>query len=229
MPKILRVGPGSLLGLGFRPDAQGSLGAEAPLSAEGPQGPELRPIADGEAGGLPGLLLQAIVLRGERTAEGTLIQAVAPPWFEIIALLQKDPSVAYQLSPERWEEMVAGAYQRWGFEEVTLTPRSGDRGRDVIAVKRGFGTVRIVNQVKAFKPSHLVTANDVRALIGVLPFDGSSKGCLTTTSDFAPGVHTDPSITYHMPARLELMNGPALFRQLGVLAGTPDPAKPHGA
>ena len=86
-------------------------------------------------GPLPGLLLQTVVVRGERTAEGTLIQAVALPWFEIIALLEKDPTVAFQLPPDRWEEMVAGAYQRAGFEEVVLTPRSGDLGRDVIATK----------------------------------------------------------------------------------------------
>lgn len=199
-----------------------------PLSTEGPQGPELRPVADGEAGGLPVLLLQAIVLRGERTTEGTLIEAIAPPWFEIVALLQKDPSVAYQLPPERWEEMVAGAYQRWGFEEVTLTPRSGDYGRDVIAVKRGFGAVRIINQVKAYGPTHLVTANDVRALIGVLQCDGASKGVLTTTSDFAPGLHTDPLVIPHIPARLELMNGRALFDQLEGLARRSDPNKAHG-
>jgi restriction system protein len=55
-----------------------------------------------------------------------------------------------------------------GFDEVTLTPRSGDLGRDVIAVKRGLGTVRVIDQVKAYGPSHLVTADDVRALLGVL-------------------------------------------------------------
>jgi Restriction endonuclease len=44
----------------------------------------------------------------------------------------------------------------------------------------------VIEQVKAYKPMHLVTANDVRALIGVLAGHGASKGCLSTTSDFAP-------------------------------------------
>ena len=79
-----------------------------------------------------------------------------------------------------------------GFEEVTLTPRSGDLGRDVIAVKRGIATVRVIDQVKAYKPSLLVTAKDVRALMGVLQTDGASKGFVTTTSDFAPRVRSDP-------------------------------------
>jgi len=55
-----------------------------------------------------------------------------------------------------------------GFDEVTLTPRSGDYGRDVIAIKKGIGTIRVIDQVKAYKPGHLVGANDVRALLGAL-------------------------------------------------------------
>jgi hypothetical protein len=88
------------------------------------------------------LLLQTVIVPGARTSEGRLIQAVAIPWYEIIALLQKDPSVAFQISPEKWEEIIAGAYRKAGFDEVTLTPRSGDHGRDVIAIKNGLGSVR---------------------------------------------------------------------------------------
>jgi hypothetical protein len=40
----------------------------------------------------------------------------------IIAILKNDPSIAFQLAPERWEEIITGAYKRAGFEEVTLTP-----------------------------------------------------------------------------------------------------------
>ena len=61
---------------------------------------------------------------------------------------------------------MAGAYSKAGFDEVTLTPHSGDFGRDVIAIKRGIGSIRVIDQVKAYKKGHLVTANDVRALHG---------------------------------------------------------------
>jgi restriction system protein len=74
---------------------------------------------------------------------------------------------------------------------VTLTLRSGDYGRDVIAVKRGLGSVRVIDQVKAYKPSQLVKADDVRALLGVLHADNASKGFLTTASDFAPKLRED--------------------------------------
>ena len=41
---------------------------------------------------------------------------------------------------------VAAAYQAAGFDEVTLTPRSADGGRDVIAVRRGRYSVRLLDQ-----------------------------------------------------------------------------------
>jgi restriction system protein len=164
------------------------------------------------------LLLQSVIVPGRKTAEGQLIEAIALPWFEIIELLKKDPSIAYKLSPRKWEEIIAGAYKMAGFDEVTLTPRSGDYGRDVVAVKRGLGVVRVIDQVKAYKPDHLVTADDVRALMGVLHGEDASKGFLTTTSDFAPKLQEDPLIIPFIPSRLELINGKTLLRRLEELA-----------
>ncbi len=164
------------------------------------------------------LLLQSVVT-GKKTGEGRLIESVTALWFDIIEILKNDPNMAFQIPPEKWEAIIAGAYKKAGFEKVTLTPRSGDHGRDIIAIKEGIGSVRIIDQVKAYKPSHLVTANDVRALFGVLQGDGASKGVLTTTSDFAPRIKTDPFIAPWIPSRLELINGKTLFERLQQIAG----------
>ena len=164
------------------------------------------------------LLLQTVIVPGEKTHEGILVEAVSIPWFEIIELLKDDPKIAYDIKPDKWEEIIAGAYKKAGFDEVTLTPRSGDLGRDVIAVKRGIGSIRVIDQVKAYKPGHLVTADDVRALMGVLQGDEASKGFLTTTSDFAPKIIEDPLIIPFIPARLELINGEMLLKRLADLA-----------
>jgi len=160
------------------------------------------------------LLLQAVVVPGEKTDEGQLIVAVALPWFDIIELLKDDPTIAYKIHHRKWEEIIAGAYKKAGFDEVTLTPGSGDFGRDIIAVKRGLGSVRVIDQVKAYKQGHLVTANDVRALMGVLEGDKASKGFLTTTSDFAPTLKDDPLIKPFIPSRIELVNGEMLLKRL---------------
>jgi restriction system protein len=164
------------------------------------------------------LLLQTVIVPGERTDDGKLIEAVAVPWFEIIALLEKDPGIAFEISWEKWEEIIAGAYKKAGYDDVILTPRSGDHGRDVIAIKKALGTVRVIDQVKAYGPGHLVTGEEVSALWGVMQGDGASKGFLTTTSDFAPKIKDNPFIAQFIPSRLELINGTKLLQNLTALA-----------
>jgi restriction system protein len=120
------------------------------------------------------------------------------------------------LDPRQFEELIAGAYEEHGCDEVILTPRSGDRGRDVIATSRMFGTVRIVDQVKLYAPHRVVEADDVRALYGVVALDqGASKGIVTTTSIFAPGVYEE--FKRLIPGRISLRDGAALLQWLRVL------------
>ncbi len=167
----------------------------------------------------PGVTLSALLTFGAKHAEGRLIEAVALPWFEILKTIQSDPNVAYQIEPHKWEEIIAGAYHRAGFDEVILTPRSGDKGRDVVATKHGVGSIRIFDQVKAYKPGHLVTADEVRALLGVITgADNVSKGVITTTSDFAPRIVDDPYLSKYMPHRLELKPREVLLPWLKSLA-----------
>lgn len=166
----------------------------------------------------PSILLQSFIIPLEKTAEGTIIKAALIPWQEIIKLITQDPNAIFQIDARRWEEIIAAAYEQAGFDEVILTPRSGDYGRDVIAVKKGLGEVRIIDQVKAHKHGHLVTANDVRALMGVLQTDGAAKGFLTTTSDFAPKIKDDPLIIPLIPQRLGLINGKELVARLQDIA-----------
>ena len=78
---------------------------------------------------LPSFLLQAVFVPGEKTGEGLIVEAVALPFFDIIEFLKRNPNGAYELSPRKWEEMVATAFKKAGYDIVTLTPRSGDPGR----------------------------------------------------------------------------------------------------
>ena len=154
------------------------------------------------------LVVSSLIIPEGKTSEGVLIKSTAAVWHEIAKLLGKDWSKAYEIPPERWEELVAGAFKRDGYDDVILTPRSGDRGRDVIATKNGFGSVRILGSVKAYKPDHLVSYDDVRALMGVVAMDPkASKGIITTTSGFPPKIDEDPLIASVRPTRLELVSG----------------------
>jgi restriction system protein len=167
---------------------------------------------------LPSFLLQAVVVIGEKTTEGQIIEAVTIPWFEIIKLLERDANAAYQIDWRQWEEIIAGAYKASGHDAI-LTPRSNDGGRDVIATLPGV-RIRFFEQVKAYKPDHLVTAEQVMSMVGVISSEGNvSKGIVITTSNFAPGVLKDPRITRLMPYRLELRGRDALIEWLRIAAG----------
>lgn len=168
----------------------------------------------------PTLLLQtALVDLGSKTSEGHIIEAVTIPWRRIAREIERNPQFLFEFPQDsrKFEEFIAGAYDQDGWE-VTLTPSSGDLGRDVIATKPGHMSIRVLDQCKAFSPDHVVTANDVRAMVGVLSRDQNvSKGVVTTTSEFAPGVHEE--FKEFVPFRLELRNGPALVKWLRSLGG----------
>lgn len=142
-------------------------------------------------------------------------------------MLRENPKLMYEIGHRRWEEIIAANYDRQGFK-VTLTPPSSDLGRDVIAEREDWGCVRFIDQVKAYKPGHLVTANDVRALVGVLTADhNATKGFVTTTSDFAPKIKDDKLLKPFMPYRLQLVNGTELLKQFAKLeAETKNSGKP---
>jgi restriction system protein len=154
---------------------------------------------------LPAVTLHALLDFGSYTDDGRLVEAVAPPWYSILEMLRRDPASAYQIDPFKWEEIIAGAYDAAGFDEVVLTPRSGDGGRDVIATRHGIGSIRIFDQVRAYTPPHVVTAEQVRAMLGVITgHQNVSKGVISTTSEFAPRLMEDKAIASHVPYRLEL-------------------------
>jgi restriction system protein len=169
--------------------AQGVVTGRAPIAPLIPNPGAL--VIEGQV--LPELLIPAaIIVVGDKVTEGQLIQGVALPWFDILKELERNPGFLHQLDWRKVEELIAGAYRREGWDEVILTPRSADGGRDVIASKHGVGAIRFYDQVKAYAAGHKVTADEVRALFGVVARDQNvSKGLVTTTATFAPGVYEE--------------------------------------
>lgn len=158
---------------------------------------------------LPDIIIPAgVVVLGDKTSEGRLVDAVGIAWFEIIKQLSADPDYLYNVNWRTLEEVVAGAYEREGFQ-VVLTSRSGDKGRDVIASKEGVGAIRIIDQVKALGRGQRVELDDVRAMLGVLYRDTNvSKAVITTTTTFPPSTYDE--FKNFIPNRLELKPGPIL-------------------
>ena len=147
--------------------------------------------------------------------DGQIITFIDPVYNLLIDEIGKNPRLMYEIDARKWEEIIAAAYDKAGFDEVILTPRSGDYGRDVIAIKRGFGSIKFIDQVKAYNEDHIVKADEVRALLGVLSGErDASKAIFTTTSAFAPRIESDKFIKPFLPYRLELVDKEKLIARL---------------
>lgn len=166
----------------------------------------------------PEVMLQAVVTLGAKTTEGHIIEAVSLPWLEFLRHIERNPSSMHQIHWRKWEEIIAAAYKDAGYS-VELTQRSGDNGRDVIATKEGLLSIRYFDQVKAYAPGRPVTLDQVHSMIGVLSTAPNvSKGIITTTSDFAPGVYTNPEVQRFVPYRLDLRPRDRLLEWLKTVA-----------
>jgi restriction system protein len=157
---------------------------------------------------IPSITIPLLIIPEGKTSSGLLVGSTSEVWDSIVKELGDDWSNAFKIPSERWEEIIAGAFKRDGYNEVTLTPRSGDFGRDVIAIKRGVGCVKVLGSVKAYAPDHVVPYDAVRALIGVITGErDTSKGIITTTSGFPLRIESDINIAPFLPTRLELIDG----------------------
>lgn len=166
----------------------------------------------------PAVTIGALLDLGDETAEGVLVLSVGEVWRRLLPVLATDPAALQLLDWRQWEEMLAGIVKQMDFDEVVLTPRRGDKGRDVIAVRKGFGAIRLLGQMKANSPGRPVTADEVRSMLGVMWDPKASKGIIATTSTFAPEVMLDETIANNSPYRLELLDGNQLRSWMDVLA-----------
>jgi restriction system protein len=64
----------------------------------------------------PALTVYSLIIPERQVHEGILIRSTSDLWAEIVQRLNSDWSAAYQLRPEQWEELVAGAFQKAGYE-----------------------------------------------------------------------------------------------------------------
>jgi hypothetical protein len=78
------------------------------------------------------IVTQVVKTPYAETLDGKLIHTVDVAWYEILKFLTENPDLRYIIPPRKLEEIVAASYEKLGFDEVTLTPFSGDGGRDVI-------------------------------------------------------------------------------------------------
>ena len=106
---------------------------------------------------------------------------------ELIRHLAAHPNKMREMSPRKFEELIADMFRSRGFD-VTLTPPSNDGGMDVIAVQRnGIGTAMIIVECKRYAEHHRVGVEIARGLYGVVEQHRATRGIVATTSFFTRG------------------------------------------
>lgn len=140
-------------------------------------------------------------LREGSPEEKTIITDVRIISEEMLRKLNENPDHMHELSPRRFEELVAELLSRHGYG-VTLTPASKDGGKDIYAAKKdALGTFTYIVECKKYAPANKVGVRILRELGGVVSSERYTAGVLATTSFF-----TKDAVEYQksMPNQISL-------------------------
>ncbi len=103
---------------------------------------------------------------------------------ELTAYILSNPSAMHNISPRKFEELVAYIMEKYGYE-VTLTQQSRDGGIDIVALKNeGFGNILTIVDCKKYSETNPVGVAAVRGMYGTLQIENASHGIVATTSRF---------------------------------------------
>jgi restriction endonuclease Mrr len=104
---------------------------------------------------------------------------------EIKRYLKKHPMKLYELSPRKFEELVASILKDMGFD-VELTQATRDGGRDIIAHVRNAVCSYLTHiECKRYAPDNKVGVGIIREVIGVHNIRKATKSVIVTTSFFS--------------------------------------------
>ena len=103
---------------------------------------------------------------------------------ELIHSLARHPEKMQDLTPRKFEELVAALFRAKGYD-VELTPATRDGGFDMRAFHRNaVGTFLTLIECKRYGPKRPVSVDVIRGLYGVTEDEGATTGLLVTTSSF---------------------------------------------
>jgi HJR/Mrr/RecB family endonuclease len=108
----------------------------------------------------------------------------------LVKKVYDEPSLLRQIDPRDFEYFIAEIIEKLGFENVSVTPRSGDGGQDIIATS-------VINDIpllfsfecKRYSKNRKIQLETMRALLGTVNSRSikANKGVLVTTSSFTSG------------------------------------------
>jgi hypothetical protein len=110
--------------------------------------------------------------------------------FSLFNLLCEDPRHVHKFSPRGFERFIAELLAQIGFAHVVLTPRSNDRGRDVIAsLSVNNIPLTFFFECKRYSSDRRVQLSELRSLLGALNqrANDANVAVLVTTATFTRG------------------------------------------
>lgn len=115
----------------------------------------------------------------------------------------------HEMDPFQLEHLIAELLRKIGYENVSVTKRSGDKGIDVTAnlTVSGLTNVKTVIQVKRYKRGSNISGRYITQLRGSAEVD--QRGLIITTSDFTKDAIYEAKAPNKMP--VALVNGQKLI------------------
>jgi restriction endonuclease Mrr len=103
---------------------------------------------------------------------------------EVKKYFKKHPEKLYDLSPRKFEELVASILEDMGLD-IQLTKATRDGGTDIIAsVKNALTSLLILVECKRYAPDNKVGVDIIRNVAGVHTLKNPAKSIIITTSSF---------------------------------------------
>ena len=108
---------------------------------------------------------------------------------DLIQKVWREPTLMREIDPRSFEQFIAHLVDLLGFNDVFVTPRSGDGGQDIFArLELGGLSTTFAFECKRYKESNRVGVETMRTLLGsVVAGNKANKGVLVTTSSFTKG------------------------------------------
>lgn len=120
---------------------------------------------------------------------------------EVKSYLKKHPEKLYDLTPRKFEELIASILEDLGFE-VKLTKKTRDGGSDIIAsIKNSVTSFLILVECKKYSPDNKVGVGIIREVAGVHSSKEPSKSIIVTTSFFTKDAQKEAA---HYKDKLDL-------------------------
>ena len=128
---------------------------------------------------------------------------------ELIKLLNRKNALKLDFlissDPYVFEKIIGQMYEELGYK-VKQTPKSNDKGKDLIMTKGGK---KYIVECKRYSPTNLIGRPEIQKFYGACIEENVEKGFFVTTSDFTSSAKSYPN---DIANKIQLVNGLSLIK-----------------